>query len=144
MRRLSPFLGRLLTVIIVLALLWLVSGRPRSMSEWWQARSDFTNRYPRPAGFVAAALLAFYLIFFSISAITYKRRGYDPMGSGCLWTMAGAVAVLGAILGLGFALRLNWLIAFASVMTIGPTIWIVLGFIAEGFKAVRKKWTQNG
>ena len=140
--RIGSFLGRLLIVLAVIVESWHFSGRPHSISQWWHTQSGFTTRYARPAGLVSAALLGFYLLFFSLSAITYKRRGYDVMGSGCLWAMAGLVAVLGTLLALGFALRLDWLIAFAAVLTLAPTVSVAFGLIAESIKKLRKKWTQ--
>jgi hypothetical protein len=138
--RIPPFLRKLLLFLAIVVLSWYLAGRPHSISQWWQSRTAFNVRYARPAGLVSAALLAFYLLYFSISAILYKRKGYDPMGSGCLWTMAGMAAGLGALLGLGFALRQNWLISFAAAVTIAPTISIIVGLIIEAAKALRTKW----
>ena len=71
-----------------------------------------------------------------------KHSPDDAMGLGCVFFAAAALGIVELILVAAIYFQLHFLILVIAVCIFGSTIPIVIGLIAEGIKALRKRRAQ--
>jgi hypothetical protein len=141
---LTSRLAKLPMALLIGGAWWLLYTYPRSTGGafgWLRNNLGLTDLR---LGIATAILLAVYLVIllWTLYSPWRSRRPDDAMAIGCIAFTAAGLAVVELVLTAAIYFKLHLLIIAIALCTFGPTIPIVIGLIAEGIKALRKRRAQ--
>ena len=121
--------------------LWLRNAHPEWTRGVLTGAWGFTDERVYRGGWIAAVVLALYVI---ASAWVMKKTRHSggpdaAMGIGCSWFIIGGLLFAGALLAVGMIFRVKFLVVVIGMGTLFTAVLIVWGLIAEGWKAWRKR-----